>query len=101
MTTSVILLWHFHQPLYKDPATGRDLLPFAGLHGTRSYFDMARVLEEFPAAHVVGNFVPSLLDQLEDYALGRADDPVIALATRPPKDLGAAERVALLTDFFT
>ena len=38
----LVLVWHFHQPDYRDPATGRALLPWVRLHATKDYLDMAR-----------------------------------------------------------
>ena len=39
----IAFLWHMHQPLYLDPATGVSVLPWVRLHATRAYYDMIRV----------------------------------------------------------
>ena len=35
------LLWHMHQPPYREAETGEYLLPWVRLHATRAYYDMA------------------------------------------------------------
>jgi alpha-amylase/alpha-mannosidase (GH57 family) len=85
-----------HQPLYREPATGVYLLPWVRLHATRAYNDMAWILERHPEARVTVNFTPVLLDQLEDYAAGRARDALLDLSARAPADLAPAERRRLL-----
>jgi len=64
----VVLGWHMHQPEYRDPTTGAFLLPWSYLHAIKDYADMAAHLEAIPEARAVVNFVPLLLDQLQDYA---------------------------------
>ncbi|TMQ67523.1 MAG: glycoside hydrolase, partial [Candidatus Eisenbacteria bacterium] len=59
----LILLWHQHQPDYRDPRTGRARLPWVRLHATKDYLDMVRRLEPFPTVQATFNFVPSLVDQ--------------------------------------
>ena len=63
-----VLLWHMHQPDYRDYATGEFTLPWVYLHALKDYSDMAAYLETHPGMHAVVNFVPILLDQIEDYA---------------------------------
>jgi len=57
-----------HQPEYRDLQTGEFQLPLTYLHAIKDYIDMAAILEEVPGACAVINFVPILLDQIEDYA---------------------------------
>ena len=64
----VLLMWHMHQPDYRDLSTGEFRMPWVYLHALKDYSDMAWHLEQNPGARVVVNFVPVLLDQLEDYA---------------------------------
>ncbi len=64
----VVLLWHMHQPEYRDFATGEHQLPWTYLHAIKDYVDMAAHLERHPAARAVVNFAPILLEQLTDYA---------------------------------
>lgn len=94
------LLWHMHQPLYRDPSSGGYVLPWVRLHATRAYNDMAAMLERHPGIRCTVNLTPVLLEQLEDYAAGRARDELLGLSERPPGDLTEAERVRLLHGFF-
>ena len=67
------ILWHQHQPYYKDGADGAYQMPWAYLHAIKDYYEMARHLEEAGNVKAVFNYVPSLLIQLEDYT-----DPNVA-----------------------
>ncbi|HET6373891.1 MAG TPA: glycoside hydrolase family 57 protein, partial [Candidatus Polarisedimenticolia bacterium] len=98
---AVAFLWHQHQPLYKNPRSGRYSLPWVRLHALKDYYDMAALAGEFPRLHLTFNLVPSLLDQIDDYAEGRAADPALDLARRPAADLDEEERLALLDLFFS
>ncbi len=77
------LYWHMHQPDYRDTLSGEYVLPWTYLHALKDYTDMAFHLEENPKARVTFNFVPVLLDQLEDYSdqfkTGNMRDPLLAL----------------------
>ena len=77
------LYWHMHQPDYRDYLTGEYVLPWTYLHAIKDYTDMAYHLEQNPRARASFNFVPVLLDQLEDYAeqfaAGDIRDPLLAL----------------------
>jgi len=79
----LILCWHMHQPDYRNLTTGEYVLPWTYLHAMKDYTDMAYHLESHPKAHAVFNFVPVLLDQLEDYSRqfdeGNLRDPLLAL----------------------
>jgi alpha-amylase/alpha-mannosidase (GH57 family) len=94
------LLWHMHQPLYREPATGEYLMPWVRLHATRAYNDMAWILERHPGVRCTVNFVPVLLEQLDDYVQGRARDHFLDLTVRPAADLAPEERQAILRSFF-
>lgn len=79
----LVFLWHMHQPDYRDYATGDFVLPWTYLHAIKDYTDMAYHLEQHPKVHAVLNFVPILLDQLEDYTeqfeSGTLRDPLLRL----------------------
>ncbi|MCX7627613.1 MAG: glycoside hydrolase family 57 protein [Methylophilaceae bacterium] len=57
-----------HQPDYRDHLSGEFVLPWTYLHAIKDYTDMAYHLERHPKAKVTFNFVPVLLDQIEEYA---------------------------------
>ena len=71
----LVVLWHMHQPQYRDPESGRYVLPWTRLHAIKDYWGMVALLREFPDVRVTFNLVPSLLVQLEAFAAGRARDP--------------------------
>jgi alpha-amylase/alpha-mannosidase (GH57 family) len=62
----VVLLWHMHQPPYRDALSGRYVLPWTWLHAIKDYTDMAAHLETVPGAKAVVNFSPVLIEQIED-----------------------------------
>jgi len=88
----VILLWHQHQPFYKDLVSGQYRLPWVRLHGLKDYYGMVKLLDEFPDVHQNFNIVPSLMTQIQDYVSGSAQDPFLAVASKPAKDLSTEER---------
>lgn len=83
---NLIFCWHMHQPDYRDYASGEFVLPWTYLHAVKDYADMAFHLEQQPQARAVVNFVPVLLDQLEDYAqqfkTNELRDPLLRLLLR-------------------
>ena len=97
---SVILMWHMHQPQYKDPVSSEYILPWTYLHAVKDYYDMAAIVDEVDGARAVFNFVPSLLEQLEDYAAGTALDPFLVHARMDPSEMGENERLFVITNFF-
>jgi len=88
----VIVLWHQHQPFYKDLVTGEYRLPWVRLHALKDYYGMVKVLDEFPNVHQTFNLVPSLITQIEDYVAGTAQDPFLQVAAKPARDLTPEER---------
>ena len=99
----VVLLWHMHQPQYRDALTGEYVLPWTYLHAIKDYTDMAAHLESIPAARAVVNFTPVLIEQLEEIAQrtnahlqtgAPLPDPVLALLGPDPvpRDPGRAPR---------
>jgi alpha-amylase/alpha-mannosidase (GH57 family) len=88
----VVVLWHQHQPFYKDLVTGQYRLPWTRLHALKDYYGMVKLLDEFPKVHQTFNLVPSLMAQIQDYVSGDAQDPFLQVATKPAKDLTEGER---------
>jgi alpha-amylase/alpha-mannosidase (GH57 family) len=101
----VVLLWHMHQPQYRDALSGEYLLPWTYLHAIKDYTDMAAHLEAEPAARAVVNFTPLLIEQLTELA-GRVrahlesgtplPDPVLALLGPAPVPAEPEARLKLL-----
>ncbi len=101
----VVLMWHMHQPQYRDALTGQYTLPWTYLHAIKDYTDMAAHLEANPEARAVVNFTPVLLEQLDELAqrvgahLRHGEplpDPVLALLGPEPLPERGPERVQLL-----
>ena len=97
----ITFLWHMHQPYYKDPVQGEYVLPWTYLHAVKDYYDMAAIVDETPGAKAVFNLVPSLLEQIVDYASGRVRDPFLSLGRMAPSDMGEDDRLFLLENFFS
>jgi alpha-amylase/alpha-mannosidase (GH57 family) len=84
---NLVIIWHMHQPQYRDPATGSYLLPWTRLHALKDYWGMLRVLEEFPRLHATFNFVPLLAEQIGEYASGQFKEPWFEIAFAPAASL--------------
>ncbi|HUO25999.1 MAG TPA: glycoside hydrolase family 57 protein [Candidatus Aquilonibacter sp.] len=96
----LILLWHQHQPFYKDLVTGEYRLPWVRLHALKDYYGMVKLLDEFPDVHQNFNLVPSLVTQIQDYVAGKANDPFLNVAAKPAQDLSPEERQFALQYLF-
>jgi len=101
----LVFLWHMHQPDYRDYSTGDFVLPWVYLHAIKDYSDMAYHLEQHPRMKAVVNFVPILLDQLEDYeqqfASGEIRDPLLRLlACENLNEISEADRELVLESCF-
>ena len=101
----VVLLWHMHQPQYRDALTGQYVLPWTYLHAIKDYTDMAAHLEGNPAARAVVNFSPVLIEQVEEIARRVLEhlrsgtplpDPVLGLLGPDPVPTEPAARLELL-----
>ena len=104
---SVVLLWHMHQPEYRDLRTGSVHLPWTYLHAIKDYVDMAAHLEAIPEARAVVNFAPILLEQIEDYVEqissylqghGAIRDRVLAELAEPALPGNEQARLGLMQD---
>jgi alpha-amylase/alpha-mannosidase (GH57 family) len=101
----VVLLWHMHQPQYRDALSGQYVLPWTYLHAIKDYTDMAAHLEANPAARAVVNFTPVLLEQLDELARRIQEhlhhgaplpDPVLNVLGPDPVPQEPAKRLELL-----
>jgi alpha-amylase/alpha-mannosidase (GH57 family) len=98
--TYLMLLWHMHQPFYKDLAEGRYTMPWARLHALKDYFGMVAILRDFPTLHVTFNLVPSLVVQIQDYAQQTALERGYEVAFKPVENLAEDDRRFLLESAF-
>jgi alpha-amylase/alpha-mannosidase (GH57 family) len=96
----LVFLWHMHQPFYKDLVTGEYRLPWVRMHALKDYYGMVKLLDEFPTVHQNFNLVPSLLNQIEDYAAGQAKDKWRELVLKPSASLSPDDKVFALKYLF-
>jgi alpha-amylase/alpha-mannosidase (GH57 family) len=89
-----------HQPLYKDPATGEYTMPWVLFHATKDYYDMAAILDEFPQVHQTFNLVPCLIEQINEYASGKAKDKYRRISSVKASELSAEDKAFILQYFF-
>jgi alpha-amylase/alpha-mannosidase (GH57 family) len=95
-TTYLMLLWHQHQPFYKDLVDNRYTMPWVRLHALKDYYGMVAELRAFPQVRVTINLVPSLMVQLQDYAGDQAWEESYDLAFKRVAELNEGERERLL-----
>jgi alpha-amylase/alpha-mannosidase (GH57 family) len=97
---NLVLLWHMHQPQYRDPESGRYVLPWTRLHALKDYWGMVEVLRDFPDFHATFNVVPALGLQLEEYASGNFDEPWFSLAFKDTQELTREDKTEILARAF-
>jgi alpha-amylase/alpha-mannosidase (GH57 family) len=97
----VAIIWHMHQPYYRHPQTSEFVLPWVRLHASKDYLHMARLLQEFPGVKAHLTMVPSLRDQLEDYAQGADDEDTRVTMRTVDGTLTPEEREHMLRRFFS
>jgi alpha-amylase/alpha-mannosidase (GH57 family) len=96
----LVLLWHMHQPQYRDPESGRYVLPWTRLHALKDYYGMVEMLREFPNFHATFNIVPALGIQLEEYASGNFNEPWFSLAFKNADELTREDKSEILSRAF-
>ncbi|MFA7536112.1 MAG: glycoside hydrolase family 57 protein [Desulfuromonadales bacterium] len=97
----VALIWHMHQPDYRDPVSGRTLLPWTCLHAVKDYGEMVKTAAAVPGARMTFNLAPILLEQIERYLRGEAMDSWLEAARRDPAEMSVEDREFLLRQFFS
>src|SRR6202795_3523490 len=97
---NLVLVWHMHQPQYRDPVSGRYMLPWTRLHALKDYWGMVKILGEFPGVHATFNFVPSLGAQIEEYASGQFRESWFELACAHAGSLNPEQKREVLTRAF-
>lgn len=97
---NIAFIWHMHQPLYKDPSTGEYTMPWVLLHGTKDYYDMVAILDDFPEVHQTFNLVPSLIDQIKDYSSSKVKDLYRRFGSKDASTLDHDDKFFLLKHFF-
>ena len=97
---NLVLVWHMHQPQYRDPVSGRYMLPWTRLHALKDYWGMVKVLGEFPGVHATFNIVPLLAAQIEEYASGKFREPWFELAFAAADTLKPEQKKEILERAF-
>ena len=115
------IIWHQHQPLYLDPGSDQLQGPWVRTHGTKDYYDMVSLVQQYPTVHFTVNLTSSLMVQLEEYyverlkpsvnlrknrvdakkyfsSVGGKTDPWIDLALKPTSEFNARDLRYLLTN---
>ena len=101
----VVLYWHMHQPEYRDLRSGEFHQPWTYLHTIKDYVDMAAHIEAIPEARAVVNFVPILLEQIDDYSKqvesflsnsSALSDPLLAALAGPVLPVSEESRMQLI-----
>ncbi len=92
------LIWHQHQPEYPiiDGSISR---PWARLHASKDYVDMASIADEYPDLRMTFNLTPVLLDQLVALESG-TNDIYEATARIPTVNLTPEQRRIVVDRFF-
>ncbi|MFB6265209.1 MAG: glycoside hydrolase [Bradymonadaceae bacterium] len=93
-------VWHFHQPYYGTPDHETKRLPWVRLHASKAYYDLGRMLEEFPDVRCTVNFSGSLLEQIREYVEVGTRDSWWYLTQKPAADLTRPDKLHLLEHFF-
>ncbi len=94
----ILFLWHHHQPYYK--ADGSFLLPWVRMHAVKDYWDMVRILDDYPRIKQTFNFAPSLIEQINEYVDHGATDAALALSRKDPAAFTEQEKISAVNTFF-
>ncbi len=98
---NVAIMWHMHQPSYREPGSQQLALPWVRLHAIKGYYDMIGVLRNAGEdVRAMFNFVPVLTEQLAGYTDGTVSDIYLELSRKPVEDLTAEERTFIVENFF-
>ena len=97
----VAILWHMHQPYYRDPATGSMFLPWVRLHGLKDYGDLPLRVKQYERLKMTFNLVPSLIEQIDLYCRRQTMDRHLELTIKPAAQLDRQEKAEIFDTFFT
>jgi alpha-amylase/alpha-mannosidase (GH57 family) len=96
----VAILWHMHQPMYREPFSDRLVMPWVRFHSLKDYLDMPLIAAKYENVRITFNLVPSLIDQIALYANG-GTDPHLELSRISADDLSDSQRQEILETFFS
>ena len=92
---NLIIVWHNHQPFYKDPVSNTYILPWVRLHGAKDYYRMPEIVSKYPDVKVTFDLSGSLIDQIKDYINGAKDRNLI-LSEKSADSLTVDEKFEML-----
>lgn len=93
------LLWHQHQPFYKDTLNNIYRMPWVLMHSMKDYVDMLHLVTE-TGMKATFNLVPVLLYQIEDYLQDPGQDELFAVISKKSSLLSEDEVEKLTTYAF-
>lgn len=93
-------LWHMHQPDYRHPQDGMQIMPWVRLHAVKGYYDLLHILERYDHARFTVNFSGILLEQIMLQLAGDRDY-YEKLSAKPVEALSIDERNFMLRTFFS
>lgn len=82
---NVIVMFHNHQPFYKDPESNVYILPWVRLHAAKDYYRMPYIASQYSNIHITFDLSGSLIQQLIDYENGAEDKHLIVSRIDPDK----------------
>ena len=71
---NLAIIFHQHQPYYKNKLTGMYEMPWVRVHAMTEYVDSPGILSRYPETKITYNLVPSFVEQLVDYHTNEALD---------------------------
>ena len=80
---NLAIVFHQHQPYYRNMLTGMYEMPWVRVHAMTEYVDSPGILEKYPDTKVTYNLVPSFMEQLMDYHRNETLDVHTDIAKRP------------------
>ena len=98
---NLAIIFHMHQPYYKNLLTKESDLPWVRLHGVKDYLDMVEMLQAYPKMKLTFNVVPSLFEQIQDYTDHGLEDKYLQLTKKPADELTKADKEFILKNFFS
>ncbi|MEA1995045.1 MAG: glycoside hydrolase family 57 protein [Campylobacterota bacterium] len=93
------IVWHMHQPYYKNDREHTYFMPWVRLHAVKDYYDMLMIARE-EKAKVSFNLTPVLLEQIEDYTQNNAKEIQNEIVLKDTSILNEEEKTYVLSNFF-
>ena len=75
-------------------------MPWVRMHSIKDYWDMVRILDDYPSIRQTFNFAPSLLEQIQEYLVNGIPDVASSLSLKNPDSFTGDDKVHALKTFF-